>query len=91
MKVLVLYRPNSEHGRVVEEFVRDLQRRVTSAATLEVMNVDSREGSATASLYDVMQYPAVLVLQTDGVLHKFWQGTAEVPPLLDEVAGYARA
>jgi hypothetical protein len=91
MKVLVLYRPQSEHGRVVEEFIRDLQQRISSNARLEVLNIDSRDGSATASLYDVMRYPAVLVLQNDGYLHKFWQGNDEVPPLLDEVAGYARA
>jgi hypothetical protein len=89
MKILVLYRPNSEHGRVVEEFVRNLQQRV-SDARLEVLNIDSRDGSATATLYDVMQYPAVLVLQNDGYLSKFWQGI-EVPPLLEEVAGYARS
>jgi hypothetical protein len=89
MKILVLYRPNSEHGRVVEEFVRNLQLRVNDAR-LEVLSIDSRDGSATATLYDVMQYPAVLVLQNDGYLSKFWQGI-EVPPLLDEVAGYARS
>jgi hypothetical protein len=89
MKVLVLYRPNSEHGRVVEDFIRDLQQRVRDAR-LEVLNIDSRDGSATATLYDVVQYPAVLVLQNDGFVSKFWQGM-EVPPLLDEVAGYARA
>jgi hypothetical protein len=89
MKVLVLYRPNSEHGRVVEDFIRDLQQRVRDAR-LEVLNIDRRYGSATATLYDVVQYPAVLVLQNDGFVSKFWQGM-EVPPLLDEVAGYARA
>jgi hypothetical protein len=89
MKILVLYRPESEHSRIVEDFVRDLQHRIADAR-LEVLNIDSRDGSATASLYDVMQYPAVLVLQNDGYLSKFWQGI-EVPPLLDEVAGYARA
>ena len=91
MKVLVLYRPNSEHGRVVEEFVHDLESRLSSNARLELINIDTRDGSATASLYDVVQYPAVLVLQNDGYLHKFWQGTDEVPPLLDEVAGFAGA
>ena len=55
---------------------------------IETMNVDSREGSATASLYDIMQYPAVLVTQDNGSLHKLWMGP-EVPPMLDEVISYA--
>lgn len=88
MKVLVLYRPNSERGRVVEEFVRELEHRI-SGATVEVVNIDSRDGSATASLYDIMQNPAILVLQNDGYMHKAWQGM-DVPPLIDEVASYAR-
>lgn len=86
MKVLVLYRPNSEHGRLVEEFIHDFQARHRDEH-LEVLDIDSRDGSATASLYDVMQYPAILVLQGDGYLHKSWEGSRL--PLMDEVASYA--
>jgi len=85
MKVLVLYRPNSEHGRTIEEFVHDYQSR-HSSTKLEMMNIDTREGSATAALYDVMQYPAIMVLQNDGYPHKIWQGDL---PMMDEVASYA--
>ena len=86
MKVLVLYRPNSEHGRLIEDFIHEYQRHHDSVR-LQVMNVDTREGSATASLYDVMQYPAILILQTDGYVQKIWQG--EALPLMDEVVAYA--
>jgi len=85
--VLILYRPASEHGRLIEEFIHDYQSRHNSGH-LEVLNIDTREGSATASLYDVMQYPAILVLQMDGYAQKIWQGDSL--PLLDEVAAYAR-
>jgi len=85
MKVLILYRPNSEHGRTVEEFVHDFQAK--SGSSLEVLNIDTREGSAMATLYDVMQYPAILVLQTDGQIQRAWEG--ETLPLIDEIAAYA--
>ena len=88
MKVLILYRPNSEHGRLTEEFIRDYQKRHRSDH-VEALNIDTREGSATASLYDVMQYPAIIVLQADGYVQKVWQGDSL--PLMDEVASYARA
>jgi hypothetical protein len=55
---------------------------------LEIINVDTREGIATATIYDVMQYPAIMVLQTDGQVQKIWQGNDL--PLLDEVLSYAR-
>jgi len=86
MKILVLYRPNSEHGRVTEEFIRDYQA-MHGTGKIEVVNVDSREGSAAATLYDVMQYPAVLALKDDGQILRAWEG--EALPLMDELAAYA--
>ena len=88
MKVVVLYRPNSEHGRRVEEFIHDFQAQ-HHGERLEVLNIDSRDGSAMASLYDVMQYPAILVLQGDGYVQKAWEGVQL--PLMDEVFSYAHA
>jgi hypothetical protein len=88
MKVLVIYRPNSEHGRLVEEFIHEFQRRYGDAH-LEILNIDTRDGSATASLYDVVQYPAILILQNDGYLQKSWEGNDL--PLMNEVFAYANA
>lgn len=88
MKVLVLYRPNSEHGRLMEEFIHEYQRRHQDDR-LEVMNIDTREGSATATLYDIVQYPAIIVVQADGYVQKVWQGDSL--PLMDEVSSYTRA
>lgn len=87
MKVIVIYRPQSEHGRLTEEFIHNFQSR-SDPSRLEVLNIDTREGSATASLYDIMQYPAVLVIGFDGSLHKSWEGDSL--PLIDEVAAYSR-
>jgi hypothetical protein len=88
MKVLVLYRPNSEHARTVEEYIHDFQRR-HAEERLEILNVDSRDGSAMASLYDVVQYPSILVVQDDGYVQRSWEG--DQLPLMDEVASYARS
>jgi hypothetical protein len=62
MKVVVIYRPDSEYARIVETFIHEYQIRHDDKK-LEVLNVDSREGSATASLYDIMQQPAILALR----------------------------
>lgn len=85
MKVLILYRPNSEHGRVVEDFVRDFKSG-HNGGRLEVLDVDSRDGIAMASLYDVMQYPAILALRDDGSVLKSWEG--EMLPVMNEIAYY---
>ena len=89
VKLLVLYRPNSEHESEIESYVRDFQRRYDVGRKLEMVSLNTRDGAATASLYDVVSYPAILVLGDDGSMVGFWQGTPL--PLMDEVAGYAHS
>ena len=85
--MLVLYRPNSEYARTVEEFVRGLQtRHNVDERHLQVLDFDSREGSSTASMYDIMGQPVVLVTNDDGSYVKHWEGNEL--PLMEEVAGY---
>ena len=52
-----------------------------------MVDLNTRDGSSTASLYDVMQYPAILALTDDGQLVKEWEGQSL--PLMNEVAYYA--
>jgi hypothetical protein len=85
MKVLIFYRPRSEHGRVVEEFVRDFKA-THGNSRIEQLDVDSRDGVAMASLYDIMQYPAILALRDDGSVLKSWEGG--MLPVMNEIAYY---
>ncbi len=85
MRVLMLYRQRSDHARAVEEFVRDFTR-THRDNKLDLVDVDTREGISTATLYDIMRYPAVLALTNDGQVLKDWQG--DTLPLMDEVAYY---
>lgn len=86
MKLLILYRPNSEHASDVESFVRDFQMRHDIGNRLQLVSVNTREGAATANLYDIMAYPSILALADDGRIINVWQG--EQLPLMDEVASY---
>ena len=88
MKVVVLYRPNSEHARKIEDFVRDFEH-YQPGKRLEVVSLDTRDGSSTATLYDVMQYPAILALRDDGQVMKEWEG--DMLPLMNEISYYASA
>jgi hypothetical protein len=81
--ITILYRPNSEHERQVIEFQRRLEQNRVEA---KLIDVDSRDGIATASLYDVMRYPAVLALEIDGRPIQTWSGEL---PLIEEVSYYA--
>lgn len=89
MKVLILYRPDSDHASEVEAFVRDYQRMHDSGSKVELLSLSTRDGAAMASLYDVMAYPSVMVLAEDGRLLNLWQGRPL--PLMNDVASYAYA
>jgi hypothetical protein len=88
MKVLILYHPVSEHARLVEDYIRNFAS-LHPTIKMESLSLETREGSSMASAYDVVRYPALLVMRDDGTLQNFWQG--DTFPLPDEVAGYARA
>jgi hypothetical protein len=84
MVLVALYRKNSEQERPVIEFLEMLRRRYPGKPVVE-LNIDTREGAAEASLYGVVQYPALLVRSLDGHIQGMWEG---IPlPLIDEVAG----
>ena len=86
MKVVILYRPNSEHRRQVEEFVHDFEQGHANRR-VNLVDVDTKEGAVQAELYDIVQYPTVLALSDDAQLLKGWQGKF---PLIDELAYYTQ-
>lgn len=87
MKLLVIYRPDSEYSRSVETFLHDFKARHGAVVRkIETINSQSRDGMALMSLYDIMQQPAILALTDDGQLAQHWSGSTL--PLMDEVAGY---
>lgn len=85
MKVIIIYRPNSEHARDVDTFAHDFQARC-SWVKLELLNVDERDGVAKASVYGITQYPAIMVMTDDGMMLNMWEGLPM--PMIDEVASY---
>ncbi len=86
MRVIALFRPKSEHSRRIEEYITEFER-FHPGMTIEVQNVDSIEGTATAQLYGVMEYPAILALANDGQMQQQWQGDGL--PLMNDLAYYA--
>ncbi len=80
----MLYRPNTEESRTAEEYVHDFVRQ--QGKQMELVSLDTPEGTAMAELYDLMQQPTILVIKDDGQLLSHWQGTPL--PLMSEVAAY---
>jgi hypothetical protein len=84
MKAAILYHPNSEHSRSIEEYVRDFERR--TGKIISLVSLETPEGAEMARLYDIVRYPAVLATRESGELLKEWQ--EDNLPLFQEVEAY---
>ena len=69
MKLVVFYRPNSEHSRQVEEFVNDFTRG-NPDRKVDLIDVDSPFGVSQCELYDIVRYPAIVAKGIDRVSRK---------------------
>lgn len=84
MKVSILYHPESEFARAVEEYAHDFERQKGKA--IELISLETKDGANLAALYDIVRYPALIVRRDNNDLVKHWEG--EPLPLMNEVAGY---
>jgi hypothetical protein len=84
MKVFCLYRPNTESERAIIELNRELLRRINKE--MPTISVDTVEGDSLAQVYDITQYPAVVVTDDSGVLQHSWREGRL--PLINELSYY---
>ncbi len=84
MKIYILYHPNSEHARAVEEYAHDYQ--ASRGKSIELVSLETRDGATLAKLYDIVNYPAIIATRDDRQLLKHWEGAPL--PLMEEVDGY---
>jgi hypothetical protein len=73
MRIYIFYRPNSEHERITKEYAERLEKE--QDVKVRLVDVNTRDGYADANIYDVMQYPTVMVTRDDGQMSKMWSGT----------------
>ncbi len=82
--MVILYHPKSDHARTVEGFAHDFSRQ--TGHEIELVSLESMDGANMARMYDIVRYPALLVLSPSKELIKNWQGP--VMPLMDELSYY---
>lgn len=85
MKAVVIYRSASEHGRTVEEYMRDFHHR--TGRELQTIDPDSPEGRELCRVYDIVEYPSVLAMSDDGRMQNSWRGLPL--PTIDELSYYS--
>ena len=86
MRIVVVYRDASDHGREVREYIDDFKRQ--TGLEIEQMNSEDSRNQFFLQAYDIVEYPTILAIADDGHLLQMWRGRPL--PLIDEVAYYAR-
>ena len=86
MRVVCVWREQSDYGRAVEEWMMEFERR--TGKEIESLDPDSKEGESFCRAYDVVEYPTILALGDDGSVLATWRGT--MLPLFDEVSYWVR-
>ena len=84
MRVVVIYRDQTDYARQVDDFMRDFERQ--TGMELETMDPESGEGISFCGTYDIMEYPTIVAISDDGTLQNLWRGLPL--PTISEVSYY---
>ncbi|HEU4830750.1 MAG TPA: hypothetical protein VFS65_01090, partial [Candidatus Saccharimonadales bacterium] len=72
MRVVVVYKEQTDYARTVTDYLRDFERQ--TGHTLELLNPDTPEGAHFCRTYDVVEYPSVVAMTDDGIMQNMWRG-----------------
>lgn len=84
MRIIVVYKPFSDTAREVDEWIHEFEHRTSQ--DLEILDPEMPDGEIFCTSRDIVEYPAIVVADTDGKTYETWTGTPL--PVIDEVMGY---
>jgi len=84
MKAILVYKDDSEHARAVIDFMREFERR--TGKKIETLEPETPAGSSFCQTYDIVEYPTIVALDTQGKLLQYWKGFPL--PQITEVSYY---
>lgn len=86
MKIIAIYKEESDHAREVREFIHEFERRI--GFEIEVRDPEHRDNLFFMQAYDIVEYPTLIAVENDGRMLQMWRGRPL--PTIDEVSYYAR-
>ena len=82
MRVVCIFRDNQDYTRSVTEWLENFRRQ--TGREVEIMDPDKNPNFCET--YDIVEYPTILALDTNGEVHASWRGREL--PLINEVLYY---
>jgi hypothetical protein len=86
MRVVIVYKNESDYARDVSDFLRDFKRQ--TGHDLQTLEPESTEGEAFCRAYDIVEYPTVIAISDDSVMQNTWVGLPL--PTISEVSFYVQ-
>ncbi len=86
MKVVVVYKQESDYARAVLDWLGDFKRQ--TGKSLEEIDPDTRSGSIFCRDYDIVEYPTFVAVDEMGAMQNTWQGA--MLPTISEVSYYVQ-
>jgi hypothetical protein len=84
MRVVMVYKDQTDYARQVMDYLRDFTRQ--TGKELETLDPDSRQGASFCRVYDIVEYPTIVALSDGGQLQQLWRGLPL--PTISEVSYY---
>jgi hypothetical protein len=84
LKVIIVYKYESDHAREVISYLRDFSRQ--TGHDIQEIDPDTRDGAEFCRVYDIVEYPTMLALSDDGQVLNTWRGSPL--PTISEVSFY---
>lgn len=84
MRVVVIYKNETDYARQVNDYLRDFTRQ--TGHELETLDPDTRDGASFCRAYDIVEYPTLIALDDNGTLQNMWRGLPL--PTVSEVSYY---
>ena len=84
MRVVMVYKYESDHAREVLDYLRDVKRQ--TGYDIEEMEPETRDGAGFCRTYDIVEYPTLVALDDQGTLQHMWRGRPL--PTISEVSYY---
>ena len=83
MRLVMVYREQSEARLGVEDFMREFKFR--TGGRIETLSPDSREGQDFIRAYDIVEYPTLIAIGPEGAEMAKWRGML---PTISEASAY---
>lgn len=86
MRVVVVFKEDSDYARQVLEYLHDFEKQ--TGHSLETLDPDSVDGEQFCRAYDIVQYPTIIAVSDSAVMQNMWSGLPM--PTISELSYYTK-